>query len=153
LARFDPDAAGLAAAYREHRDWVVALAYRMTGDRDDALDVLQDVFLWLFGRVPVELTGTLRSFLYPAIKHRCIDRARRRRKVVPLRGDLELAWDGGLEDGDFRRLLARLPEEQREVVTLRFALDFQLDEIAAALAIPLGTVKSRLHYALVALRP
>ena len=38
--------------YRRHRDWVVALAERHTGSRDDALDVLQETFAYLFGRFP-----------------------------------------------------------------------------------------------------
>ena len=45
-----------------------------------------------------------------------------------------------------------LPEGQREVVRLRFALDMRLGEIAEALGLPQGTVKSRLHNALKTLR-
>lgn len=147
-------ASDAAELYRQHRDWVVALAFRMTASRDDALDVLQETFLWLFQRLPVTVDGdgSLRSFLYPAIKHRCIDLARRRVKLVPLHGDIDLPWDGGLDDGDFRRLVARLPVEQREVVSLRFAAGMQLHEIAQAVGAPVGTVKSRLHYALKALQ-
>jgi RNA polymerase sigma-70 factor, ECF subfamily len=148
----DGDAAALEALYRMHRDWVVAIAYRMIGSREDALDVLQETFLWLFQRLPLRLTSSMRSFLYPAVKHRCIDLSRRRMKVVPLHGEIDLPWDGGLEDGDFARLVAKLPPAQREVVTLRFAAGMQLEEIADALQVPLGTVKSRLHHALQTLK-
>ena len=51
-----------------------------------------------------------------------------------------------------RRAVARLPEEHRLVVELRFFAGATLDEIAAALGCPLGTVKSRLHHALEKLR-
>ena len=51
-----------------------------------------------------------------------------------------------------RRAVASLPEEHRLVVELRFFADATLDEIAAALGCPLGTVKSRLHHALAKLR-
>ncbi|MBI4602680.1 MAG: sigma-70 family RNA polymerase sigma factor [Planctomycetes bacterium] len=60
------------------------------------------------------------------------------------------AQGGDLEE--VSRLLAGLPEAQQEVVRLRFVEDLELHEIAAALDIPLGTVKSRLHAALQALR-
>ena len=144
----------LETLYREHRDWVAALAYRMTGSRADALDVLQETFLWLFRRGAAPRPGvSARSLLYPVVKHKAIDVVRRRRKVVALDGDAALAWSGGVEDGDFARLLADLTPEQREVVSLRFGFDFALAEIAAALDIPVGTVMSRLHYALAALRP
>lgn len=109
--------------------------------------------MWLWQHLPATLTSTLRAYLYPAIKHRAISLARKRKTVVALRGDEELAWDGGLDAGDFMRLIAPLPIEQREVVTLRFAAGMLLDEIAAALEIPEGTVKSRLHNALRLLRP
>lgn len=51
-----------------------------------------------------------------------------------------------------RRAVARLPEEHRLVIELRFFAGATLDEIAAALGCPLGTVKSRLHHALTKLR-
>jgi RNA polymerase sigma-70 factor (ECF subfamily) len=49
-------------------------------------------------------------------------------------------------------VLSNLPESHREVILLRFVDDFSLEEIASALEIPLGTVKSRLHHAIAALR-
>lgn len=53
--------------------------------------------------------------------------------------------DAGL---DVERLLARLPEAQREVVALRYLHDLSEDEVATVLDIPRGTVKSRLHHAI-----
>jgi len=167
--RGDLDA--FAALYRAYRDWVAGVARRLTGDPDDALDVLQETFVWFFGRFPgFRLTSSLRSFLYPVVKHQAIAVLRRRRRLggpVRLRrtggrseaeppvadAEPDLGWSLPDEEaGDFHRLLQRLTPEQRDVVQLRFGLDFQLDEIAAALAIPLGTVKSRLHHALLFLR-
>jgi RNA polymerase sigma-70 factor (ECF subfamily) len=54
--------------------------------------------------------------------------------------------------GDLEAVLASLPEEQREVVLLRFVDGLSLAEVAEVMAIPLGTVKSRLHNALKTLR-
>lgn len=55
-------------------------------------------------------------------------------------------------DPELDAALAALPAQQRAVVVLRFHLDWQLDQIAAALGVPTGTVKSRLHRGLAALR-
>ena len=55
-------------------------------------------------------------------------------------------------EGDIEGLLGDLPDEQREVVLMRFADGLALREIADALEAPLGTVKSRLHAALNSLR-
>lgn len=145
------DHAALETLYAQQRDWATAVAYGFLGNREDALDVLQDTFIYFFGKFPgFELTSSMRSFLYPVIKHRSISLIRKRRKVV----DLDSYRKGGDEPvfctpaGDFERLVRPLPPGQREVVTLRFAFDFRLAEIADALDIPVGTVKSRLHNAL-----
>jgi RNA polymerase sigma-70 factor (ECF subfamily) len=75
--------------------------------------------------------------------------------VVALDPQLEHApappTDGG-EAADLRFVLTALPEEQREVLLLRFVDGLSLAEIAAAMDIPLGTVKSRVHNALQTLR-
>lgn len=142
------------ALYRRHRDWVVGLAERYTGNRDDALDVLQDAFAHLFGRFPgFTLTAQLKTYLYPVVRHLAFDRLRRRRPEV----DVDTLADTlpappAVADGDLTRLLALLPAGQREVLMLRYADDLSLAQIAAALDIPLGTVKSRLHGALAALK-
>jgi RNA polymerase sigma-70 factor (ECF subfamily) len=61
-----------------------------------------------------------------------------------------------LRNGERRRLLEeavrRLPERQREVVSLRYFGEMQLEEIAHALSCPLGTVKSNLHKAVLSLK-
>jgi len=140
---------------------VTALAFRFTGSRDDALDVLQETFAYFYAKFPgFTLTSSLRSFLYPVVKHGCIGVLRRRQGVVDLEKyrqegklDPRLEWLPVSETrGDLERLVATLPNGQREVVWLRFGLDFRLDEIAEALEIPVGTVKSRLHNALRFLR-
>ncbi|MBX3027221.1 sigma-70 family RNA polymerase sigma factor [bacterium] len=142
------------ALYRRHRDWVVALAERCTGNRDDALDVLQETFAHLFRRFPdFELTAQLRTFLYPVVRHLALDRVRRRRPAV----DVEALADAlpappPSAGGDLGRLLAALPAGQREVLLLRYADDLSLAQIGDALGIPVGTVKSRLHAALAALK-
>jgi RNA polymerase sigma-70 factor (ECF subfamily) len=154
------DRRALEELYELHRDWVTALAFRFLGSRDDALDVLQETFLYFFGKFPgFRLTSSVRGFLYPAVKHKCISTIRRRKKLVDLaafregREPGELRWYPSTGSGrQLAGLVDALPDGQREVVRLRFGLDFRLEEIADALEIPLGTVKSRLHNALKSLR-
>jgi RNA polymerase sigma factor (sigma-70 family) len=103
------DGDALVALYRAERDWVVGLAQRFTGSREDALDVLQETFLYFFSRFPgFVLTSSVRGFLYPVVKHHAIDVVRRRRKVVDLdayrrdpQGEAELGWHA--PDADARR--------------------------------------------------
>jgi RNA polymerase sigma-70 factor, ECF subfamily len=152
------DAAAFTALYRAHREWVYGLALRLVRDRDDALDVVQESFDTLFGKFPgFALASSIRAFLYPVVRHTAISTLRKKRRIVPLdaagmRAEAPaLGWDPETPS-DFDRAIAGLPEEQRLVVRLRFGLDLKLEEIAEALGVPVGTVKSRLHNALQALR-
>lgn len=152
------DAAAFEALYRRHRDWVVRLACRFTAHRDDALDVLQETFLYVLRKFPgFRLTARFTTFLYPVVKN--LSLAVRRRQGRTLTGDELLADQvappsspAAASLGDLAVVLSTLPDGQREVLLMRFVDDLSLGEIAEALGIPVGTVKSRLHNALATLR-
>jgi RNA polymerase sigma-70 factor (ECF subfamily) len=143
--------------YYRYRDWAARLALRFSGNEADALDALQETFAYLARKFPgFRLTSKLTTFLYPTVKHFAQTARRRRTKAggaAPLPDEL-IAPVSGVSDprAELAAVLGSLPEAQREVVLLRFVDDFTLEEIATALGVPLGTVKSRLHQALQALR-
>ncbi|MBN1674550.1 MAG: RNA polymerase sigma factor [Kiritimatiellae bacterium] len=149
--------AAFEALYYRYRDWVFSLACRFGAGEHDACDVLQDTFAYVFGKFPgFALRAQLKTFLYPVVKHLALGRKAKAARTVPLDAADEPADDGPrdpeAERGDLAELVAALPGRQREVVLLRFADGLDLGEIAAALDIPVGTVKSRLHNALATLR-
>src|SRR5881398_1986893 len=83
------DALAFEVVYYRYRDWVVGLAYRFTGDRDLALDVLQETFLYFVKKFPgFHLTASLKTFLYPAVQH--ISMAARRQSQRFQSSELEL---------------------------------------------------------------
>ena len=147
-------AAAFEALYLRYRDWVVALAYRATNDRDLALDVMQETFLYLLRRTPgLELTASFKTFLYPAVRHLAITASQKRGRLVSDDEVLEtIPATNPAGPSDLTAVLAGLPAGQREVLILRFVDDLSLAQIALALGVPLGTVKSRLHQALASLR-
>ena len=146
------DDRAFAALYDRWQDWVVALAFRFTGDRDAALDVLQDAFAYLVRRrADLELRSALKSLLYPVVKNLAIDRRRRSRRESPLSPDVQ-PLAASPDPGGVDHLLAGLSDAQREVVLMRFTDGMDLQGIADALELPLGTVKSRLHSALEIIR-
>jgi RNA polymerase sigma-70 factor (ECF subfamily) len=150
------DASAFGALYHRYKQWVVSLATRFTGDADQALDVLQETYLYLLSKFPgFRLTSRLTTFLYPAVKNLSI--AHRRKTSRFAGGDPE-ALDQFASDptparpSELTAVVAGLSEAHREVVLMRFVDGLSLEEIGAALGIPLGTVKSRLHNALNTLR-
>ena len=143
--------------YFRYRDWVVSLAYRFSGNRDDALDVLQETFTYLLRKFPgFRLTASMKTFLYPAVKHYAISARRKRRQFAGGAEDLSevaaTAESPGASREELAAVLAALDDAHREVLLMRFVDDMSLSEIAHTLGIPLGTVKSRLHNALARLR-
>jgi RNA polymerase sigma-70 factor, ECF subfamily len=153
------DADAFEILYFRHRDWVAGLAYRFTGDSTAALDVMQETFLYLLRKFPgFQLTANLKTFLYPAVRNLSISARRKTARYQATSAELEqleLAPAhpvASAEAGDLQVVLAALPEAQREVLLLRFMDGLSLAEIASAMDLPLGTVKSRLHNALQTLR-
>lgn len=151
------DADAFEALYFRHRDWVANLAFRFTGDHHLALDVTQETFLYFLKKFPgFQLTANLKTFLYPAVKNLSFTARRKAVRLQSAEEELELleapadSPEGGSEG--LVVVLAGLSEERREVLLLRFVDGLALAEIAAALEVPLGTVKSRLHYTLDTLR-
>jgi RNA polymerase sigma-70 factor (ECF subfamily) len=79
------------------------------------------------------------------------NRLRRRWREVPW-GSAEVTWEMETPNPDLMEALMGLPLRQREVVVLRFLFDWSVREVGAALDVPNGTVKSRLHRAVATLR-
>lgn len=142
--------------YRRYRDWVYRLAWRFTGNRQDALDVVQETFVYLLKKFPgFELTASMTTFLYPVVKHLSLNVGRKRVPGQATEDTLTQVPDTErmpTPRSELATAMATLPDEQREVVLMRFVDDMSLQEIATGLGIPLGTAKSRLHNALRKLR-
>ena len=139
-----------------YRDWVVRLAHRWTGDQHQALDVLQDAFLYVLRHLPeIELRARFTTLLYPVVRHLSLASQRRGGRESPANECSEPeapTEDAPSQLEDLAHVLGSLPDGQRAVVLLRYVDELSLAEVAATLDIPLGTVKSRLHQALQVLR-
>jgi RNA polymerase sigma-70 factor (ECF subfamily) len=146
-----------AVLYQRYKGWVVGLAFRFTGHHDDALDVMQETFAYLVRKFPgFELTAQMTTFLYPAVRNLSIASRKKRQRSTSHNIDLDLfpAAESGdtLERDDFTVMLAALSDAHREILLMRFVDDMTQPEIAEALDLPLGTVKSRLHHAVQAVK-
>ena len=153
------DAAAFETLYFRYREWVLALAYRFTRDQDAALDVLQETFLYFLKKFPgFRLTANLKTFLFPAVRNLSIGARRKAERYQASEMELQRMEQAAAPESshigasELGIVLAGLSEEHRETLLLRFVDGLSLEEIAKAMDVPLGTVKSRLHNALTALR-
>lgn len=166
------DEVACAELVGEHQRMVVQLAVNLLDDRNEALDVSQEVFLRVFRTIHrFRGQSSLRTWIYRIAvnqarnRHRFWRRRRRADQVsledhVSLHGELvstrqatperELAQK---ELGDrLQRALNNLPFDQRTAIVLREVDGLSYDEIAFSLGVAIGTVKSRLTRARQALR-
>lgn len=150
------DADAFETLYFRHRDWVHRLALRFASDQDEALDVLQETFAYLLKRAQgprrLRLSARLSTYLYPIVRNIAVSMARKQSRMSIGQVPDTIAPASASDQTDLASVLDRIPKPQQEVLMMRFVHDMAITEIAAALAIPVGTVKSRLHHALKALR-
>jgi RNA polymerase sigma-70 factor, ECF subfamily len=146
-------------------DTVFTMAFRLTGDRDEARDLAQDVFVRVYRNLDRYQPGTFEGWLYRITKNLFLDRVRRRKRVrlVPLPeeewrqpsesdpGPAERA-EAGVLRGDLETALNELPPSFRTAVILCDVRGLTYEEIAESLGWPIGTVRSRIHRGRKALR-
>jgi len=166
------DEAACADLVAEHQRMVVQLAMNLLGDRDEALDLSQEVFLRVFRTIHrFRCQSTLRTWIYRIAVNQARNKHRfwrRRHRADQVSLDEHVAAHGELPSGGEStpdRLLAqkelaaqlqtaldRLPFDQRTAIVLREIDGLSYEEIAYSLGVAVGTVKSRLTRARQALR-
>jgi RNA polymerase sigma-70 factor (ECF subfamily) len=143
----------------ELSDRLFAVAHRILRDFDSAGDALQVTLLRIWRDLPgLKDPDLVEAWAYRILVRACHDALRKERRRAPALH--LLAADGAEADPaisfadreQLNRAFLRLPAEQRAAIVLQYYRDLTLPEIAEILRVPVGTVRSRLHYAKRALR-
>jgi RNA polymerase sigma-70 factor (ECF subfamily) len=165
------DAAAFRTLVERHQQRALALAWRLTGTRDDAEEVAQDAFVRAWRALPAfRGESAFGTWLHRIVTRVALDRrqeaARRRRREIgvdPAGLEEAAAWaassgpmDAAEEDRVTARtrasLVAALSEAQRTAVTLHYLEDRPVLEVAQAMGVPENTVKTHLARARAAMR-
>lgn len=162
---------------RLYQGRIFRLTFRMLGDRQEAEDLAQEVFITVFKAIgSFRGDSKLSTWLYRVATNHCKNRikylgrrARGSKKEFDEVGDRDAIESASMStsaqlprpdemvsgretEGFIRRALAELPEDQRELVVLRDIENLTYEEIQRVTGLPAGTVKSRLHRARLALQ-
>ncbi len=133
-------------------------AYRLTGNPADANDLVQEVLVRVRRGLDSYQPGSFEGWLWRITRNAFLDevRKRKRRPTVPLPDEVD-RWDLAKADpadveyarislgDDIQKALLELPVEFRESVVLCDVVGLSYEEIAKAVAVPIGTVRSRIH--------
>jgi RNA polymerase sigma-70 factor, ECF subfamily len=151
-----------AELYQRYGARAYRVAQSICHDQGQAEDAIQEAFLsiWNSRTAYQPKRGTVAAWLLTTVRHRAIDVARRDRKHASRRAAEHTLVAGAVADQvanreeaeRLRALLTRLPDAQREVITLAFYGELSHTEIATALGLPAGTVKGRMRLGLHRLR-
>ncbi len=153
--------------YERHSSAAFSLAYRMTGKRSTAEDVVQEAFLslWRSGARYDRTRGSVRTWTLGIVHNRAIDALRRgivhdRRRAsdegleerfeAPENTEVEVARRD--ESREIRDAMSGLPREQSRVIELAYFGGFTHTEIASMLGAPIGTIKGRMRLGLAKMR-
>ncbi len=169
VALFDADGAQWVLptwdeVVRQHADRVYRLAYRLSGNAQDAEDLTQETFIRVFRSLSSYRPGTFEGWLHRITTNLFLDMVRRRNRVrmealpedydrVP--GDEpspEQAFTAAHLDSDLQEALDELPPEFRAAVVLCDVEGLSYEEIGATMGVKMGTVRSRIHRGRQALR-
>lgn len=142
----------------EHSDRVFRLAYRLTGNRHDAEDLTQEVFVRVFRSLDSYTPGTFEGWLHRITTNLFLDQARRRQRIRfdalsderagQMASDSpspDSAYSDRTFDDDVEAALATLPPDFRAAVVLCDVEGLSYEEIASIMDAKLGTVRSRIH--------
>jgi RNA polymerase sigma-70 factor (ECF subfamily) len=143
---------------REHSGRVYRLAYRLTGNKHDAEDLTQEVFVRVFRSLSSYTPGTFEGWLHRITVNLFLDTVRRKQRIRfdalgDDAGDRIAGSDPGPErsfeltnlDYDIQEALDELPPDFRAAVVLCDIEGLSYEEISATLGVKLGTVRSRIH--------
>src|SRR3954468_16323705 len=142
---------------RSHGRFLYTVAYRLTGNREDAEDLVQEVLLRVRRGLETYQPGSLQGWLSRITTNAFLDEVRRRRRrpvdllpedpdwVLPPTASADEALESEVLPDDVQNALKRLPEDFRSAVVLCDVVGLPYHEIGDALGVPVGTVRSRIH--------
>lgn len=158
---------GLELLYERYKKYVYTIAYQYTGNKEDALDLTQEVFVSIFKSLDQFKTGfSLLPWVKKITINKCLNYIRDKKEAVSLNETVE---NGNFEDGrqlqdlipspentesltfyrdtreSLHKAINKLPSQERMAVILRHMKGMRYEEIAKNMDLPLGTVKTFLH--------
>jgi len=142
---------------RSYGRFLYTVAYRLTGNREDAEDLVQEVLLRVRRGLETYQPGSMEGWLSRIATNAFLDDVRRRRRrpegrlpedpdwVLPPAGGADEALATEVLPDDVQAAIQRLPEDFRAAVVLCDVVGLSYQEIGKSLGIPVGTVRSRIH--------
>ena len=147
----------------EFESALIGYAASIVKDEDRAKDVVQDTFIKLYEQDPEKVKGSLKAWLFTVCRNRCFDIIRKEKRMINVEDDqLTVIRDAGDdpsraaeradEHSNVIKFLDRLPDNQREVIRLKFEGDMSYKEISQVTQLSVSNVGFLIHAGIKRLR-
>ena len=156
----EKDEEAFSYLYEHYSGSLYGVVKQIVGDAELSNDVLQETFINVWKRIELydETKGRLFTWMLNIARNAAIDKTRSKgfqqsQRQIPLDGEvIQSSVRPGVDDYGLKKLLLKLKDEQRLLIDLSYFQGYTHEQIATALHIPLGTVKTRIRSALTQLR-
>lgn len=142
---------------REHGSFIYTVAYRLTGSRHDAEDLVQDVLVRVQRGLRTYQPGSMQGWLSRITTNAFLDDVRRKKRrptdflpedaerVLPASAGADEALAASALPDETQAAIMELPDDYRAAVVLSDVVGLSYQEISDAIGVPIGTVRSRIH--------
>ena len=140
---------------KSHGRFIYTVAYRLTGNHDDAQDLVQEVLLRVRRGLTTYKPGSMEGWLSRIATNAFLDEMRRRQRrptdalpderLLPAQPAAEVTLEHEVLPDHVQAAIMRLPDEFRAAVVLCDVAGLSYQDIAESLDVPVGTVRSRIH--------
>ena len=149
---------GIEELYSKYKKMIYCIAFSILKNQEDSEDIMQMIFAKIYEMENSKLpTNNYASWIYSITKNETINFIKKKKNDVPLDKIYEISDDNNelnkvIDNIEFNRLISKLNDKEKEIITLKILSDFSFEEIGKMLKEPVGTVKWRYYKSIYCLR-
>ena len=149
---------GIEELYNKYKKIVYGIAFTISKNQEDSEDIMQMIFAKIYEMENCKLpTNNYASWLYSTTKNETINSIKKKKNDISLDKIYEISDDNNelnkvFDNIEFNRLISKLKDKEKEIISLKILSDFSFEEIGKLLNEPTGTVKWRYYKSICSLR-
>ncbi len=149
---------GIEELYSKYKKVVYGIAYTISKNKEDSEDIMQMIFAKIYEMDNSKLpTNNFSSWLYSITKNETINFFKKNKNNIPIDKIYEISDDNNelnnvIDNVEFNRLIGKLNDKEKEIISLKLLSNFSFEEIAKLLKEPIGTVKWRYYKSIYSLK-
>lgn len=149
---------GIEKLYSKYKKVVYGIAFTISKNKEDSEDIMQMIFAKIYEMEKSKLpTSNYASWLYSITKNEAINFLKKKKNDIPIDKIYEISDNNNelnkvIDNIEFNRLISKLNDKEKEIISLKILSNFSFEEISKLLKEPVGTVKWRYYKSIYSLR-